>query len=68
MSPYVTNPKIFGSNFFHKLLLIKAKMYRTNSLMKYHSLLKMKKKYNELNTDIKKIEKPQQSKLHSSRN
>ena len=42
--------------FFHKLLLIKAKMYRTNSLMKYHSLLKMKKKYNELNTDIKKIE------------
>ena len=49
--------------FFHKLLLIKAKMYRTNSLMKYHSLLKMKKKYNELNTDIKKIEKPQQSKL-----
>ena len=42
--------------FFHKVLLIKAKMYRTNSLMKYHSLLKMKKKYNELNTDIKKIE------------
>ena len=28
---------------------------RTNSLLKYHSLLKMKKKYNELNTDMKRL-------------